>query len=353
MAQPGKPPEQYEIEDFVTDESFINYFFHLDAEDVSFWEKWLLTNPARKESVDAAKEMLRSLTLTLSTREISDETEKLKTAIGFETTSALSKTTSALSKTPAIVRFLPFIRAKRLVKVAALVILLAAGYFVDRFVIHPDSVIEKFNRDTHPIVFSLPDGTTVTLAPLSVLRYASGFGDKERTVSLNGEAQFDVSRKTEHPFEVRENEIKVTVLGTIFSVKAPSGDSVTVVELIKGRLKVENINSTGVPLTSIILNPDERVIYNRHDKRLYKERWQPQQDLPLQVGHILFQRNNFDEIAAKIKAVFGITVINQSKKRNWMFSGEFENATAEEIIRNICVVERLNFQTTGDTIFIK
>jgi len=352
MAQPGKPPEQYEIEDFVTDESLINYFFHLDAEDTGFWEKWLLANPGCRESVDAAKEMLRSLTLTLSAQEIIDETAKLKTAIGFETPS--------LRKGPALVRFLPFIRAKQLVRVrakrfvsvSALLILLAGGYLLYR-TIHPDRVIEKSNTSNDPIVFSLADGTTVTLAPRSSLRYDAGFGGKDRTVSLDGEAQFDVTRKTEQPFEVRESDIVVTVLGTIFSVKAPSGDSVMVVELIKGRLKVENINSTGLPLTSIILNPDERVIYNRHDKRLYKERWQPQTDLPIQAGHILFQRNNFAGIAARIKAVFGITVINQSKKRNWMFSGEFENATAEEIIKNICVVERLNFQTTGDTIFIK
>ena len=352
MAQTGKPPEQYQVEDFVTDESFINYFFRLNAEDIGFWEKWLLANPACKESVEAAKEMLRSLTLTLSDQEMIDETARLQTAIGIETPAILGKGPAILGEGPAFVRFLPFFRAKRVIRVAALVILLACGYLIYR-AIHPERVIEKFNRDNNPIVFSLADGTTVTLAPQSVLRYASGFGDKDRTVSLNGEAQFDVSRKTDYPFEVREKEIKVTVLGTLFSVKAPAGDSVMVVELIKGKLKVENISSTGLPLTSIILNPDERVVYNRHDQRLYKERWQPQTDLPIQVGHILFQRNNFDEMAARIKAVFGITVINQSKKRNWMFSGEFENATAEEIIKNICVVERLNFQTTGDTIFIK
>ena len=126
-----------------------------------------------------------------------------------------------------------------------------------------------------------------------------------------------------------------------------------VVELIKGRLKVESMNSGGLPSGSIILNPDERVIYKRHDHQLYKERWQSQAETPVQVGHILFQRNNFDEIAARLKAAFGITVINQSKKRNWMFSGEFENATAEEIVKNICVVERLNYQIIGDTILIK
>jgi len=106
-------------------------------------------------------------------------------------------------------------------------------------------------------------------------------------------------------------------------------------------------------LGSIVLNPDERVIYKRHDHQLYKESWQPQAEFPIQIDHILFQRNNFDAIAAKIKAAFGITVVNQSKKKNWMFSGEFENATAEEIIKNICVVERLKFETTGDTILIK
>lgn len=345
MAQTGKPPEQYQIEDFVTDESFVNYFFHLNAEDVVFWEKWLLANPACKETVDTAKEMLRSLTLTLSDQEIADETARLKTAVGFGTSADLKKRL-------AIIRVLPFVRTRRFVKVAALLILLAGGYLIYRTT-HAERLIEKFNDGNDPIVFSLADGTAVTLAPHSSLRYDEGFGDKDRTVFLDGEAQFNVSRKTDHPFEVREKEIKVTVLGTMFSVKAPSGDSLMVVELIRGRLKVENSNTSGLPVTSIILNPDERVVYNRHDQRLYKERWQPQTDLPIQVGHILFQRNNFDEIANKIKIAFGITLINQSKRRNWMFSGEFDNATAEEIIKNICVVERLNFETTGDTILIK
>jgi ferric-dicitrate binding protein FerR (iron transport regulator) len=335
MAGIGKPPEQYEIEDFVTDESFVNYFFHLNPEDIVFWEKWVSANPSCKETVDAAKEMLRSLTLTLTDQELEDETAKLKAAIA-----------------PAVVRSLPFSRTKRLAAVAALVILLAGGYLLE-LTIHSDRVMEKFNRTNDPIVFSLADGTTVTLAPQSVLHYAADFGDKERTVSLNGEAQFDVSRKTDHPFIVQENELVVTVLGTLFSVKNQPGDSVMVVELIKGRLKVESMNSKGQPSGSIILNPDERVIYKRHDDQLYKERWQSQAETPVQVGHIQFIRNNFDEIAARLKAAFGITVINQSKKRNWMFSGEFENATAEEIVKNICVVERLNFQTIGDTIFIK
>jgi ferric-dicitrate binding protein FerR (iron transport regulator) len=347
MAGTGKPPEQYQVEDFVTDESFINYFFHLNADDVVFWEKWLLANPDLSGSVAAAKDMLRSLTLTLTDQEIKDETAKLKTAIGFEAP-------LQVGKRPPIFRLFPFRqRRRRALVLPLLLILLAGGYLLTRTMLHPEKFIERSNTSADPIVFSLTDGTTVTLAPQSVLRYASGFGDKERKVFLTGEARFDVSRETAYPFQVQENDIIATVLGTIFNVKTQSGDSVMVVELIKGRLQVENINSTGRMLTSIILNPDERVVYNRRSKRFYKERWQPQAGFPVQVSHIRFQRNNFDEIAGKIKAVFGVTVINNSKKTTWMFSGEFDNATAQGIIKNICVVEGLNFETTGDTIFIK
>jgi transmembrane sensor len=346
MAGTGKSPEHYQVEDFVTDETFINYFFHLNAEDVVFWEKWLLANPAFSESVDAAKDMLRSLTLTLGEQEIEDETAKIKAAIGYDAP-------FRLRKKPGLVRLLSFRRKRRPELILSLLlILLAGGYFLTRTIIHADRLIEKSNNGTDPIVFSLADGTTVTLAPQSVLRYASSFGDRERNVVLTGEAQFDVSRETAYPFKVQENDVIATVLGTIFGVKTQSGDSVLVVDLIKGRLKVENINSTGQALTTIILNPDERVVYNRLSKRFYKERWQPQAEFPVQVSHIQFQRNNFDEIAGKIKAVFGVTVINNSKKTNWMFSGEFENATAQDIIKNICVVERLNCQTTGDSITI-
>jgi transmembrane sensor len=355
MARTGKAPEQYQVEDFITDESFVNYFFRLNAGDTLFWEKWLLENPDYNRPADAAKDMLRSLTLTLTDQEIKDETARIKTTIGYDTP-------FPSRKRPAIVRLLPFRQGKRFEKrkkkkaalfiLPLLLILIAGGYFLTHMTIHPERLIEKLNNGKDPIVFSLADGTTVTLAPQSILRYAAGFGDKERKVFLNGEAQFNVSRATDHPFEVQESDIIATVLGTIFSVKKQSGDSVMVVELIKGKLKVENVSSTGQALTSIILNPDERVVYNRHHQSLYKERWQPQAEFPLQVDHIIFQRNNFSDIAGKIKAVFGLTVVNKSKKANWMFSGEFENATAQDIIKNICVVERLNYQITGDSIII-
>lgn len=350
-----RSPGQYQVEDFVTDESFIQYFFQLDPKDIAFWEKWVRENPDRQGSVDAAKDMLRSLTLTLPEAEMAGETARIKAALEFDTA-------PDPKKRPVLGRLLPFGPVKRHLNkkrrlhtgaILSMLLLLSTGiYLLERTLILSGRSIEKVNKSNAPVVFSLIDGTAVTLAPQSVLRFAPGFGDRDRTVYLNGEAQFDVTRKTDHPFEVHESDIVVTALGTKFSIRKQSGDSIIMIELIKGRLKVET--TAGSPASgSIVLNPDERVVYDRHRQQFFKESWQPKAELPFQAGHVLFRRNNFDEIAAKMKAAFGVTMLNKSKRRNWMFSGEFENATVQEIVGNICVVERLNFEITGDTILVK
>ena len=94
-----KTPEEYQIEDFVSDESFINYHFRLNEDDVIFWEKWLLAHPDHRVLVKEAKDMLGSLSLTLSDDEYQDELTKITRAIDHETS-------QTIGKPPSIVRLL-------------------------------------------------------------------------------------------------------------------------------------------------------------------------------------------------------------------------------------------------------
>jgi len=66
---------------------------------------------------------------------------------------------------------------------------------------------------------SLPDGSRVTLAPDSAIALA--FSDRERSIRLlSGEAFFEVTPDAERPFRVDADELRVTVLGTAFSVQS-------------------------------------------------------------------------------------------------------------------------------------
>ena len=73
--------ENYNLEDFIADESFINYLFRADECDRIFWEEWIIDNPAKRSIVKEAAEIIRSLSLTLSEKEYQEEFEKLHIAI--------------------------------------------------------------------------------------------------------------------------------------------------------------------------------------------------------------------------------------------------------------------------------
>jgi transmembrane sensor len=356
----GKRPENYQIEDFVTDETFINYHFNRNSADQAFWEDWLAAHPENIKMVEEAKEMLQNLSLTLSEKEYTEELAKIEKAIN----NPLSR--SVRSK-PVISRFLnwgkttgatprkrQYARNYALFLVPAILICLIGGNFLLKFLTRqPERLTERFNDNERPVVFTLNEGTVVTLAPHGVFRYPSSFGNKDRRVYLDGEAQFQVTRDDTHPFKVYAGDLVGTVLGTIFHVKKLPGDSVVLIELIKGKLKVETIGSIGFPKQTVLLIPDERVVYRGHGQKMYKERWQPQGDSILTINHLVFRQNNFEEIARKLKEVFGVNVINKSKKKAWRFTGEFRNTTALNILKSICIVEGLKYEVQEDTVFIK
>ena len=54
-------------------------------------------------------------------------------------------------------------------------------------------------------VVNLPDGSKVWLNAGSSLKYPTQFNDKQRVVSMQGEAYFEVESDKEHPFIVKQN----------------------------------------------------------------------------------------------------------------------------------------------------
>ncbi len=245
-------------------------------------------------------------------------------------------------------------KKRSFVYTALILILLAAAPFLwTRMGSGPGKLIVKSNDSGKPIVFTLSDGTVVTLAPHGVFRYSADPGLADRKAYLEGEARFQVSHDGTHPFQVYEGGIVATVLGTVFQVKQQTADSTILVELLSGKLKVETIAAPGLPAQTILLQPDERVVYQRDGKRLYKEKWQSQHEFPSTVPRLVFRRNDFEEIATQLKTAFGVTIVNRSEKKNWRFTGNFNNASAADIVENICRVEGLQNENDGDTIVIK
>jgi ferric-dicitrate binding protein FerR (iron transport regulator) len=333
--------ENYTVEDFIADESFINYHFRLNENDRNFWEEWLIKHPSKQRSAKEASELLQSLSLTLTDEEYQQELHKIKEAVDKDPKSSVFKFLNWNGR-PEITR------KKFNIKYIAIFLIAIAGaaYLLtissNKEVKEPDNTIASGNKQ---VTLTLADSTIVTLAPNSMLQFPKVFTGKNRQVHLTGEAAFQVKRNDQFPFKVHTKNIVATVLGTIFKITKP-GDSVLIIQLLEGKLKVEVKDSTRKVIQPIFLSPEEKAIYIFRDKNFYKKTNATRFDLS-------FQKDSFEEIANQIKTAFGIIVINQSNKRNWRFTGEFRNATIEEVISNICLVKDLTSHTKADTIYIK
>src|SRR6266545_772268 len=89
----------------------------------------------------------------------------------------------------------------------------------------------------HRAVVHLGDGTQVSLAPASRLRYRAGYGAFHRDVQLEGAAHFVVAPAARR-FRVHTRGVIVEDLGTVFAVKAYPDQAATEVVVAVGRVSL-------------------------------------------------------------------------------------------------------------------
>lgn len=97
---------------------------------------------------------------------------------------------------------------------------------------------------------TLIDGTAITLGPNSELSYIQNT-DLQVTVSLKGEAYFDVRSNPYRVFTVQTSNSRVVVIGTRFNLQ--SYDNTSTVHLIEGEVTFEGSS----PATAISLVPGQ------------------------------------------------------------------------------------------------
>jgi ferric-dicitrate binding protein FerR (iron transport regulator) len=84
----------------------------------------------------------------------------------------------------------------------------------------------------------LPDGTQVWLNAASSITYPTAFAGKERSVTISGEAYFEVAPDPRKPFLVRVNDLDVKVLGTSFNINGYGDEPGINTTLLQGGVAV-------------------------------------------------------------------------------------------------------------------
>jgi transmembrane sensor len=212
----------YSEEDFIQDDSFIDWFKGKDADNDARWEAWLNAHPEKKETVESAWRFLS--TLTREDRVFTDEDTQ-------QAWGALQQTLQLTGKTAGQQPILAeaenrFRIWRRMAAAVALLLLTGTVYlFVQRY----NQEVRYTTGYGNTQKVTLPDGSVVTLNANSTLSFHPRWSSQQpREVWLQGEAFFCVEEKPgggNAKFRVHTSYLNVEVLGTQFNVKERRGNT--------------------------------------------------------------------------------------------------------------------------------
>ena len=169
----------------------------------------------------------------------------------------------------------------------------------------PELVLEWNEVTTEPgqkAVIPLSDGSKITLAPGSTLKYPKTFGEGNRKVYLKGEAYLEVAKDWQRPFLVESPHSLTRVLGTQFNVYDFPEDSVAKVALVEGVVEVDS--KTSGNLTQ--LSPGRMWIFDaRHDIYVTMD-FDPETVTGWKNDRFIFEDMSFKEVKPVLERHFGL-----------------------------------------------
>ncbi|MFD2941744.1 FecR family protein [Flavobacterium notoginsengisoli] len=157
---------------------------------------------------------------------------------------------------------------------------------------------------------SLSDGTKVWLNSKSSLKYPVEFSGNKRTVTLEGEAYFEVSKDPHSPFTVKTKSGNVTVLGTHFNVSAYDEDKNFETTLAEGKVKVSEI-SKSKQTEEVVLRPGQQARVKNEALRVVEV--DPLAYTAWKDGKFYFENENLKNILTKMARWYNFNVKFEQK----------------------------------------
>lgn len=227
---------------------------------------------------------------------------------------------------------------KRLLQVAALVVLVVVSYV---FISSMDTQVSTgIGQKT---TFNLPDESEVQLNAASKISYNKRNWDKKRTLTLDGEAYFKVTKG--NAFNVETPQGTVTVLGTQFNVF--SRDTVFNIKCFEGLVSVAFADTLiRLPAGNRLKVENNKLIV--HDNTGSVEpSWIAQESS--------FDNATLSTVLSELQYQYPVKITSHANITLKRFTGSFTHSDLESALRSVCEPLRLAYTIDGDevTIYVK
>jgi transmembrane sensor len=193
----------------------------------------------------------------------------------------------------------------------------------------------------------LADGSKVWLNAASSITFPTAFMEKERKVSITGEAYFEVAHDAAHPFKVSVNGVEVNVLGTHFNVNAYEDEGAVKTTLLEGSVEVKsevgsrksentrNHHTSDLrPQTSVFLKPGEQAQINGSGAVQVISNANLDEAVGWKSGYFYFEKANVQTVMRQLARWYDIEVVYEGRQTEELFVGKLErNLTLSQVFK--------------------
>lgn len=186
----------------------------------------------------------------------------------------------------------------------------------------------------------LADGSIVWLNSGSTLKYSTSFNNKNRSVILDGEGYFEITKQNGVPFKVCTKGYDIVVKGTKFNVTAYGDDEYVSTTLVEGRVEINYKDKV------YAMSPGEEIKLNKKTGKMQKS--------TINASHINSWINNvieydnitLQELMAKLSRRFNASItIRNSKLNDYTFNISLRNdETLDQILNGIQKIVPIQIQ---------
>ena len=241
--------------------------------------------------------------------------------------------------------------ARSLLKYAAVILLLVSFSAVGWNYFKPETYMTIALGDSEGVKkVTLDDGSVVWLRGNSVLKIPQSFSAVNRTVSLQGEAFFDVAKNAQFPLYVSTNYVNIRVLGTAFNVK--TDEKHQNVETVLARGKVALLDKQWNPILD--MSPGEKVTYDNNKNEYATEVVDVNVCTAWRLNQFVFENVTLREIVNQLSVKFNVNINLESTK---LAQRKFrcvinEDESLPDILKLLKYLAPIQYRIEGKEIFI-
>lgn len=332
--------------DFARDDEFLRWVKEgaNDPELDRQWKEWLQLHPHKREAVEEASRMIRSIQEEKQyvpghekQLEMWSRIEESIAPADVEDTSVSKKRFSWTSWYSIAATFvLLVIAGVWLMKEVRSLPFSADGAERSSYQDLEKNLVQYRNEGDKPHILVLEDGSKITLQPNSTLQYPENFADDRRDVYLTGEAFFEVARNAQKPFSVYANKLVTQVLGTSFSIRAYDEEKDIMVAVKTGKVSV--FTEGGKKITAeqkdpqsegAVLTPNQQIKFSKTRLHMVKSLVDDPAVLPATIRSADFQFTDtpIREVFSLLEKAYGVDIVYDEE----VMSNCYLNASLESL----------------------